>query len=269
MKAVSMECDDVPFDALYRGVVLHRPLPPAGATLLATALKEVREHFGPQSGDLAEDDFRDALSVCRAKVSSQDFSALAARVLVEMGLAPGSIMLDQVRLRAVPRGLENVVAARPVFYPHRDTWYGNPRCQINVWIPLRAVNKLNSFRFFPHHFEHPIKNDSHLFCSTEFRELGGFGRVTRKASHQHFPRALVRAEGASWAVKLKPGGLLLFSGSHLHQTLRNHYHQPRFSLDFRFYHIDHFRQGIGAPDPDNSSQGLLIDTFRAASSVLS
>lgn len=259
----------VSLEELYRGTILERPVFPQSQALFEAALREIRQHFGPEPSGLAERDFREALSACRSRLATPEFSRLAARCLITLGVDPVVTVLDQVRFRAVSRGLELVEAARPVFYNHRDTWYGNPRCQINAWMPLVEVNDLNSFQFFPHHFENPIENDSHLFISSHFQRQGGFGKITGEVSPCHYPRALVAPQGKPEVIKLAPGQLLLFAGAHLHQTLVNRSGRPRFSLDFRFYRADHLQQGIGAPDPDNRSQGLLLESFQPLSSLLS
>lgn len=256
------------FDELYCGQIVVSQATHHTLKLTTKAQNTVHRHFGEIPEHLDCPDFQNALTHCREEISQPEFSRLAALCLSEFGIDPAQTMLDTVRLRAVSSGLERVEAAKPVFYTHRDTWYGNPSCQINAWIPLVEVNETNSFQFYPHHFETPIENDSHLFVASLFQEQGGFGKISDHASPSHFPRALRAPYGEPEIVQLSPGRIMFFAAAHLHQTRVNQGIAPRFSLDFRFYREDHLRRGLGAPDPDNRSQGLALKSYRRMSHYL-
>ena len=167
--------------------------------------------------------------------------------------------MDKLRLRAITPGLETVEQAAPVFYAHRDTWYGNPPCQINLWLPLQEVDSRNSFRFYLNYFESPIANDSERFKARDFR---GFGSL-QPVGTQVYPRTLENPVGELYDVTMEKGEVLLFSAAHLHQTLPNRTNRARFSLDFRFYLEEHLETGRGAPDPDNRSVGLMTGEYTA------
>ncbi|HIB65645.1 MAG TPA: hypothetical protein EYO33_11205 [Phycisphaerales bacterium] len=255
-----MACQDLE-ERLFGGELIRLVKSPQTAELVQQAWKVVRHEFGEMPLKLSPDEFRGALTQARSKIQAAPFPRLVESVLEAAGLCLKGLRLDSLRLRAVTPGLEHVEAAAPVFYCHRDTWYGNPSCQINGWIPLHAVDGRNSFRFFTDYFERPINNDSHLFSAAKFAGEGGFGRVPGQVESV-YPRALDEPRGEYRDICCEEGELLLFAAAHLHQTLPNRTDSPRFSLDFRFYRDEHLQSGRGAPDPDNRSCGLLTNGYR-------
>lgn len=246
------------FDALFSGELLRRRCGANGLSLLEKTQELVEKSLGREPEALDKDAFRLGLESCRARLSDESFVALGRGILDEVGIPRKGVMLDKLRLRAIAPGLEKIKQAAPVFYAHRDTWYGNPSCQINVWLPLQEVDSRNSFRFYLDHFEEQIANDSEHFKAEDFR---GFGSL-QPVGTQVYPRALEKPDGEFFDVSMKRGEILLFSAAHLHQTLPNRTQKVRFSLDFRFFVEEHRRAGQGAPDPDNRSRGLMTGEYR-------
>lgn len=255
------------FERIFQGELLTFRATEGCQELARAGREVVAQHFGPDPDRCSAGEFREALNRARQVLAGPIYRRLALRCLQSVGLQESDLLLDQVRLRAVSPGLETVAAAAPVFYCHRDTWYGNPKCQVNAWIPLQAVDADNSFQFFPHHFQQPIANDSHLFKASDFERQGGFGRVTEQPAESVYPRALQQPQGTAVSVRLQAAQLLLFSAAHLHQTLVNKTERTRLSLDFRFYRPSHVESGAGAPDPDNRSTGLLTDGYLSAQEI--
>ena len=254
-----MNSEDL-YKRIYDGELILANLPTAGQALRGHALKLIQKQFGNEPTSLSEKAFREALDSAKKSLASDETREIARSILLEFGLESQSIRLDRVRLRAISPGLENVTAAAPVFYSHRDTWYGNPACQINVWLPLMNTGAATNFRFFLDHFTKPIKNDSAQFRAQDFQSQGGFGRVDGPGESV-YPRALEQAQGDYWDAQVADDKMLIFSASHLHQSKVNSTKDVRFSLDFRFFPNQHLELGLGAPDPDNLSQGLLIEDY--------
>ena len=173
------------FQSLFAGQLLTLAASTPSQTLLEKAVGLVEDAFGESPESLDAETFRSALSRSRERFAGQDFSVLALSCLAVQGFELEGLMLDTVRFRAVSPGLEKIEAAAPVFYCHRDTWYGNPNCQVNAWMPLHDVGPNNSFRFYTDYFHRPIKNDSHLFLAADFENQGGFGRVSAQGSDSH------------------------------------------------------------------------------------
>ena len=248
------------FPALFKGALQFFP-PNSQTTELADFGRSVvRDCFGEKPLDLSKTDFREALSKARSAFENESTRRYAQNILISLR-AGEQIYLDQIRLRAVTPGLENISAAAAVFFGHRDTWYGNPSCQINAWIPLHSVSSCNSFRFFPGYFETEIANDSADFRASDFRKQGGFGRVDVK-NPSVYPRMLEQPQGGGLDIAMDSDEILAFSAAHLHQSLPNRTSKARFSLDFRFLRKSDLDQGLGAPDPDNRSSGLLMEDYR-------
>lgn len=249
------------FERIFEGEIMSFRPTEECRELVTLGLEVVEQTFGEDPDRCSPAEFRNALNNARKQLTEPRYRTLAARCLQSVGFQQPDLLLDQVRLRAVSPGLERVAAAAPVYYCHRDTWYGNPKCQVNAWLPLHAVNGHNSFQFFPEHFSKPVGNDSQLFRAADFQRQGGFGRVSDQPSESIYPRALQQPLGPAVPVQLEAAQLLLFSAAHLHQTLVNTTERTRFSLDFRFYRQAHLEAGLGAPDPDNHSEGLLTEGY--------
>lgn len=247
------------FEALFSGELLSAECGRSGHRLIESAQALVHDNFGDEPELLDTEEFLPCLEKCRAAVSEECMAHHVREMLGELGVSGSKVMVDKIRLRAVSPQLEKVEQAAPVFYAHRDTWYGNPRCQINVWLPLHRVDSRNSFRIYLDYFDRPIANDSDRFAAQDFR---GFGNL-QPVDAQVYPRALELPAGTVYDVKMKEGEVLLFSAAHLHQTLANQTEKVRFSLDFRFYLEEHLKAGCGAPDPDNRSVGLMTEDYRA------
>jgi hypothetical protein len=248
-----MELSDV-FESVFSGKLLIR----SGGNSLAKAARQlVKRTFGEHPETLDSKAFRDRLKQARQGLKEPEFLQGTLSLLESLDIPLQGLRLDQLRLRAVTPGLEDIEAAAPVFFAHRDTWYGNPKCQINVWIPLHEVGPRNSFRFFLDYFQTEIANDSKHFDADEFR---GFGRL-EPATGYCYPRALLDPGGEVYDVCMKSGDVLLFSAAHLHQTLPNRTDNVRFSVDFRFYLEHHLEAHSGAPDPDNESRGLMTEGY--------
>jgi len=60
------------------------------------------------------------------------------------------------------------------------------------------------------------------------------------------------------------GGIILFSGAHLHSTVRNLTPETRWSIDFRTINIDDLRARQGANNADSACSGTSIRDFERA-----
>ena len=58
-----------------------------------------------------------------------------------------------------------------------------------------------------------------------------------------------------WCVQPECGAVVVFSGTHLHQTLGHFAGHTRFSLDFRLVRVRDHEAGKGPPNHDNRSRG--------------
>ncbi len=144
----------------------------------------------------------------------------------------------------------------PQGFIHRDTWYANPACQLNWWLPLFDVTAEESFRFYHRYFDQPIGNTSQGFDYARWTKEIGFQSEKDQVEASHYPTITEWPEDQDvTTVICQAGELVVFSGTHLHQTDHNQGQQTRFSIDFRTVDTRDRFQGLGAPNVDNAAQG--------------
>lgn len=236
-------------EQLYAGELLFLPQQPRFLEYLRTQLRSV---FG-QEYRLPCPDFLAQLGMARELLRSEATRQETISFLENLGLPSSEYCIDYLRLRGVAPGAEKIPAAAPAFYAHRDTWYANPDCQINLWMPLHDVTPENSFAFYPDYFSKPVVNDSERFEYENFaREIGFQG--TRSSKEAVYPR-LTEELSCPAGFSLGAGEVLAFAAAHLHQTLPNRTSLTRFSVDLRIVHRADLAAGLGAPNVDNRSVG--------------
>jgi hypothetical protein len=165
-------------------------------------------------------------------------------------------VIDRPRIRANQPGLAQIAAAAPALYAHRDTWYGNPQAQINVWTALEQAPRDTGFAIFSDVFHVAVDNDSEQFSYDEFRADVGWQRPSPPPTAR-YPRALREEQWRDRSVLIAPeiAEVVLFSAAHLHQTLAHSIEHIRWSIDFRVVCLDDVSAGRGAPNCDNCSRG--------------
>ena len=136
-----------------------------------------------------------------------------------------------------------------VLHPHRDIWYGSPPCQLNWWLPVYPFESESSFAFHSRYWTEPVPNTSHEYNHYEWNKVGraqADKQVTSDTRNQPKATAPLELE-PDVRVVCPPGGIILFSGAHLHSTVPNTSGRSRFSIDFRTAHHDELANGGGAP----------------------
>jgi hypothetical protein len=249
--------------ALHEGAIFLRPASAASLALVRAVEERAVRSFGDDLRAVHErwsgaEIFAKTRAI-RAELAGEpgwlDHVAAVARGL---GFAPGELRVDPPRLRVIQhRGHEDPAAA-PAYYAHRDTWYGNPACQINVWIPLHDVIEDETFAFYPSLFASPIANDSGAFELDDFLRRASAGSPSPRA----YPRALVAPDPAGkLPFSASRGQILLFSAAHLHEPRRNATGRTRLSVDFRLVHEADHAAGRGAPNADNQARGSTYGSY--------
>jgi hypothetical protein len=164
--------------------------------------------------------------------------------------------IDTPRIRAIVTTKNQSPLAKPAYYIHRDTWYGNSQSQINFWIPLCDISRENGFCFYLDYFDKPIKNNSHLFNYEIWKASGGYQSTN---INKFFPTIQEELKSHKiYHVNLPSEGVLIFSSAHLHATNPNTTDKTRFSIDIRIVHKKDFHDKLGAINVDNFSVGLNI-----------
>jgi hypothetical protein len=195
---------------------------------------------------------------------------LVRRVIEDYGADPSQIYFDVPRMRSAFPGHYLTVGIAHAFHPHRDTWYSAPQAQLNWWIPAWDLEPDNCMAFHPRYFSRAVENDSETYHRNRWNgdSRGSAAQHTHSDTRQQ-PRPRQQIERASETRLLCPaGGLILFSGAQLHETVPNTSGSARFSLDFRTVHAIDLATGHGAPNIDSRCTGTsLRDFMRVSDSV--
>jgi hypothetical protein len=188
-------------------------------------------------------------------------------VLAAAGLEPGEYALDVLRLRGVLHRGHEIPSAAPAYFVHRDTWYANPRAQLNWWLALHDASEEETFSFYPEAFGRPVPNSSAAFDYRTWLAQAGWQNPKRKANAA-YPTATVPLGGLrELGFSCRAGEVLVFSAAHLHGTRPHNSGRTRFSVDFRVVHLEDHRRGLGAPDVDNRSTGSALEDYALPSAA--
>jgi hypothetical protein len=255
--------------SLYEGEIRHTLPTQASQALVQQVLHLLRTTLGAE-------DVRSA----QAHISAADFFAHMGRVrktlfeepvyrgavrsvLSEGGFEASRIAFDPPKLRIISHDGHRDPRSAPVYYPHRDTWYGHPQSLLVWWIPLHDLAADETFVFYPNCFRQAVPNDSETFdYQTWTRDLR-IGWQDREAGRTvRYPGVVGEVDpGPPLGFSCRQGDNLVFSGAHFHCTLPQTSGRTRFSIDFRFVCLDDEVGGLGAPNVDNRSRGSALPDY--------
>ena len=183
-----------------------------------------------------------------------------------LGFDPFLTYLDVPRLRVVTSDgyLKSGIGLKQP--PHRDTWWSAPMQQIQFWGPVFPMSRYSSMEFYPFYHRAALANTSRQFNLYRWNATGR--KNAAKQRHGEDKRGipqpaetLLQNPGACQVV-LPVGGMVLFSANELHATTDNITGKTRFSIDFRVVDVEHVRDGVGAQNVDDDSQGVALRDFR-------
>jgi hypothetical protein len=257
--------------ALYEGRVFLLPPTAQSLALVRLARERLREELGdePRSAHARFEDaelFERIGRVRRALYSEAGAHALLGAMAASVGFDPGRTAFDPARLRAILHGAASNPRAAPVYYPHRDTWYGHPQSVVTIWTALDDLAESETFVFYPDRFAQRVANDSECFDYDAWVAEGWSLKVgwqDRDASlRAHYPGVVGEEDyGPPAGFACAAGAVLLFSGAHFHRTLAQASGRSRFSLDARLVHLDDHARCCGAPNVDGRSRGSALRDY--------
>lgn len=257
--------------AIYGGAIFVLPATVASHTLAALVRERLRELF-PECDDprqaqfnIENGDYFGRIGTLRKELTeSSRYVALQREILTEIGFAPDEHLADALRLRALWHGGHEIAAAAKAYAAHRDTWFANPQAQVNWWMPVYDVRAEQTFAIYEDYFRRPIANDSAEFDYEWFRAEAGWQNHSKRGAKVTYPepKEPIRSKQTK-SFDLAAGALLLFSASHLHQTIPHSSGETRFSIDFRTVHKADYANGRGAPNVDNESRGSALVDYRS------
>lgn len=262
---------------LYSGVVYKLPADGFTQQLVADLSALIDRELGVDGPSreaqfrLSDGEFFDRIGRLRKAIYTGEAYHRAVEELVRSRrFDPLGMAFDPMRLRVIThRGFENPKAA-PIYYAHRDTWYAHSQAEITWWIPLHDVTEEETFVFYPDWFARPVPNNSEAFDYTTWTQHGaslriGWQNPNSGSSHTYPGLQGEFQPGREITLTAKAGEVLLFAGSHFHQTRKNCTGRTRFSIDLRTVNLHDHAQERGAPNVDNRSTGsALVDYIHPA-----
>lgn len=193
---------------------------------------------------------------------------LIPEIMKERGIDLEKLYFDVPRLRsAYPSNFLSSGIAY-AFHPHRDTWYSAPMCQLNWWIPAYPVDPNNAMGFYPGYFSEPVKNNSEIYNYYEWntKNRASAAQHVKKDTREQ-PKPQQELQQVTVRYLPPPGGIIVFSGAQLHETVPNTAGVARYSIDFRTVHLDDVRNRRGAANVDSSSTGTTMRDYLRGSDL--
>ena len=93
--------------------------------------------------------------------------------------------------------------------------------------------------FYPRYFDEGVANNSDIYNYYEWNEKNRATAAQHiKSDTREQPKAQQELEQVTVRFLPPPGGIILFSGAQLHETVPNEAGVARYSIDFRTVHFD-------------------------------
>ena len=267
--------DDRRRQALYQGHVFVFAPRPSTVALTEWARELIEEAFHPLDPVHAQESlpverFVEIVAPLKPRfIHHPKTLELLRELLADFGVDMDRLYFDVPRMRVATSGGYLNAGVAYVLHPHRDIWYSSPLCQLNWWLPVFEIESESSFAFHPRWWDRPVRNSSGEYNHYEWNRVGRAQSASQvKADTRKQPRPLDELDlEPQFRVVCPPGGLILFSGAHLHSTVPNTSGRTRFSIDFRTAHLDELATRGGAPDLDRECTGTTLFELRRASDL--
>lgn len=190
------------------------------------------------------------------------------QIMREHGVDLEKLYFDVPRLRSAypSHFLSSGIAY--AFHPHRDTWYSAPMCQLNWWLPIYPLEPDNAMGFYPRYFDEAIDNNSEIYNYYEWNQKGRATAAQHvKTDTREQPKAQQKLEPVTVRYLPPPGGIIIFSGAQLHETVPNATSVARYSIDFRTVDYDDVIARRGAPNIDSRCTGTTMRDYLRATDL--
>lgn len=260
---------------IYAGDVFVFSPRPSSRALADFARELIVEAFHPHEPEQAQfalpvEQFVDIVAPLKPRFIHHPRTLdLLRTLLADLGEDMERTYFDLPRMRVATSGGYLNAGVAYVLHPHRDIWYSSPPCQLNWWLPVFPFESESAFAFHQRYWNEPVPNSSHEYNHYEWNKVGRAQAAREvKADTRRQPKAQVPLElEPDVRIVCPPGGVLLFSGAHLHSTVPNTSGRSRFSIDFRTAHHDELATQGGAPAIDRACTGTTLFELRRASDL--
>jgi hypothetical protein len=260
---------------LYSGDIFVYSPRPSTRALTELARELIEEAFNPLDPEHAQESlpverFVEIVGPLKPRfIHHPRTQELLLDLLRDLGADMDKTYFDVPRMRVATSGGYLTAGIAYVLHPHRDIWYSSPPCQLNWWLPVYPFESESSFAFHPRYWNEPVKNSSVEYNHYQWNKVGRANAAKEvKADTRKQPKPLEPLDlEPEIRVVCPPGGLILFSGAHLHSTVPNTSGRSRFSIDFRTAHLDELASVGGAPSIDRHCTGTTLFELRRASDL--
>jgi len=260
---------------LYEGTINVATPSPTSVAFAKFARELIEDAFSGRDPEVAQfdlpvDEYAAILSELKPRfIHHPKSKAFLQQLLVERGCDPAMTYFDVPRLRSSTSHGYLTTGIAYAWHPHRDTWYSAPLAQLNYWMPVYEVSADNAMAFHPEYFGRAVANDSAVY---NYYQWNAKHRATAasnvRAEARPLPGPTEPVDLSSSTVFVTPvGGMLQFSGQHLHSSVPNTSGRTRFSIDFRTVDIEDIRVGAGARNVDSHCTGSSIRDFISAADL--
>lgn len=259
---------------IYAGSVFIRSASSASRAMADLARGMLEEAFAPFHPrtiheHLSPENVSEVLGSLKPQfVHHPECKRLIKQILEDNQVDPERTYFDVPRLRSAypSHFLSSGIAY--AFHPHRDTWYSAPPSQINWWFPIYEIEPSNAMAFYPQYFSQAVKNNSEIY---NYYEWNTKHRATAaqhvRSDTREQPKPQEELEGPSVSYLPPPGGIIMFSGAQLHETVPNTSNVARYSIDFRTVHLDDVIAHAGAVNIDARCTGTTMRDYLRASDL--
>ncbi len=260
--------------SLYDGDFFLFSKTSATEALIALARTMLEDAFAPHDPQLIHRHMTpEAVAAILAELKPEfihhpECKKIIPEIMKERGVDLEKLYFDVPRLRsAYPCDFVSSGIAY-AFHPHRDTWYSAPMCQLNWWIPAYPVEPDNAMGFYPGYFSEPVKNNSEIYNYYEWntKNRASAAQHVKKETREQ-PKPQQELQPVTVRYLPPPGGIIVFSGAQLHETVPNTSGVARYSIDFRTVHLDDVRERRGAVNVDSKSTGTTMRDYLRGSDL--
>ena len=270
----STMADDERRDRLYKGDILI--LSPTAATraLIDLARQMLEKAFAPHDPRLVhEHKSPEEVAAILGKLKPQfihhpECKKIIPEIMRDHGIDLEKLYFDVPRLRSAypSHFLSSGIAY--AFHPHRDTWYSAPMCQLNWWLPVYPLEPDNAMGFFPRYFDEAVENNSEIYNYYEWNEKSRATAAQHvRADTREQPKVQQELQRVTVRFLPPPGGVIIFSGAQLHETIKNTTGVARYSIDFRTVHYDDVMARRGAHNVDSRCTGTTMRDYLRATDL--
>ena len=262
--------------ALYEGQLFVYSLRPSVLAFARFAREMIEDAFHGSNPEIAQysmpvERYAEVLVKLKpAFIHHPESKRHLQNILQEFGCDAEKTYFEVPKLRSSTSDGYLTAGIAYAWHPHRDTWYSAPPCQINWWLPVYEIESSNAMAFHPRYWAKPVKNSSadynYYVWNKKYR--GDHIKSFTTQDPRPLPAPTEPIERTPELRVVCPvGGILLFSGAHLHSSVPNTSGKTRFSVDFRTVNEDDLDGRIGAVDVDSACTGSALREFRSAASL--